>query len=256
MGVIAFTPDGKTAYAGGNGTVTPIKTATNTPGKPIRVGMEPTEIAITPDGKTAYAVGFQGAIATVLPISTATNTPGKPIHLPRGSDFTGFIAITPDGKTAYVTGGPPGDEVTPINTATNTLGKPIRVAFHDAAADEIAITPDGKTAYVASYGGALTRSSRSAPPPTRPASPSTSEPVPPSRSPRTGRLSTSLPAKNGHPGQYRHQHARQANLSSRANQRSRNPDHTRPCELQQLLTSLRALRCPHRPGHPPRHPNL
>ena len=34
--------------------VTPIATATNTPGTPITVGIQPRGIAITPDGKTAY----------------------------------------------------------------------------------------------------------------------------------------------------------------------------------------------------------
>ena len=37
------------------GTVTPIDTATNTPGEPIDVGNEPFAIAVTPDGKTVYA---------------------------------------------------------------------------------------------------------------------------------------------------------------------------------------------------------
>ncbi len=35
-------------------TVTPIDTATNTPGTPIPVGTTPTAVAITPDGTTAY----------------------------------------------------------------------------------------------------------------------------------------------------------------------------------------------------------
>src|SRR5262249_57496908 len=62
---IAITPDGKTAYVAdwGRGIanirasdsvfVTPISTATNRPGKPIRVGHGPPAIAITPHGKTA-----------------------------------------------------------------------------------------------------------------------------------------------------------------------------------------------------------
>jgi DNA-binding beta-propeller fold protein YncE len=47
---IAITPDGKTAYvlALFPGTVTPIATATDTPGKPINVGGIPGAIAITP----------------------------------------------------------------------------------------------------------------------------------------------------------------------------------------------------------------
>jgi hyaluronoglucosaminidase len=63
----------------GWGTVTPITTATNTAGKPIRVGGDPTAIAATQDGKTAYVVSFTAG--TVTPITTATGTPGKPIKV-------------------------------------------------------------------------------------------------------------------------------------------------------------------------------
>jgi DNA-binding beta-propeller fold protein YncE len=47
---------GPTVYVanGSTDTVTPITTASNTPGKPVKVGNEPWVIAITPDGKTAY----------------------------------------------------------------------------------------------------------------------------------------------------------------------------------------------------------
>jgi DNA-binding beta-propeller fold protein YncE len=65
--------------------VTPITTATNEPGKPIRVGIRPRMIAITPDGKTAYVVnqgtGPGRGSGSVTPITTATNKPGKPIDL-------------------------------------------------------------------------------------------------------------------------------------------------------------------------------
>jgi YVTN family beta-propeller protein len=59
--------------------VTPITTATNTPGKPINAGRSPFAIAITPDGKTAYVISKTSN--TVTPITTATNTPGKPIKV-------------------------------------------------------------------------------------------------------------------------------------------------------------------------------
>jgi DNA-binding beta-propeller fold protein YncE len=53
-----ITPNGKMIYvvdsAGLAATVTPISTATNTPGKPIKVGSNPYAIVITADGKTAY----------------------------------------------------------------------------------------------------------------------------------------------------------------------------------------------------------
>lgn len=110
---IAITPDGSTAYVistplgnapgkpvivtgpgglpectGTTGIVTPIATATNTVGKPIKVGCGPTSIAITPDGKTVY-VGSQSG--TVTPIATATGQPGKPIDI----EYPVAIVITP-----------------------------------------------------------------------------------------------------------------------------------------------------------------
>ena len=38
--------------------MTPIETATNTPGPPIPVGSGPWAFAITPDGKTVYVINF------------------------------------------------------------------------------------------------------------------------------------------------------------------------------------------------------
>jgi YVTN family beta-propeller protein len=70
--------------------VTPIRTATNTAGKPIKVRRYPLGIAITPDGKTAYV--FYNNSKMVTPINTATNTAGKPIKVGRKP---ADIAITP-----------------------------------------------------------------------------------------------------------------------------------------------------------------
>jgi len=78
------------------GTVTPVNTATGTPGKPTQVGAGgacwdcPDQIVITPDGKTVYVTTGSG----VTPINTATNRPGKPIHVV-GSSFNHAIAVTP-----------------------------------------------------------------------------------------------------------------------------------------------------------------
>jgi DNA-binding beta-propeller fold protein YncE len=136
-------------YTGSHGgTVTPISTATNTPGRPIHVGGGPRsgagQIAITPDGKTAYVTTG----SSVTPINMATGTPGTPIHV--GGGVTRGIAITPDGKTAYVT---TGSSVTPISTATNTPGQPINWWGPRSGFGQIAITPDGKTAYVTTGSG-------------------------------------------------------------------------------------------------------
>jgi YVTN family beta-propeller protein len=166
---IAVTPDGKTVYvantwentgrlASGQSTVTPIATATNTPGPPIQVGSGPWAFAITPDGKTAYVINFYSH--SVTPIATATNTPGPPIQVGQGPRA---IAITPDGKTAYVASWQ-GGTVTPIATATSTAGAPIEVG---EGAQAIVITPDGQTAYVGVWGNRA-RWCRSRPRPTRP----------------------------------------------------------------------------------------
>jgi YVTN family beta-propeller protein len=127
-----------TAYVVNLSSLTPIATATNTPGAPIPVGADPVAIAITPDGRTAYVTGGSD---TVTPIATAINTPGAPI--PVGAD-PDAIAITPDGRNAYVANWTSGT-VTPIATATNIPGAPIPVGVNP---NHIAITPDGKTAYV------------------------------------------------------------------------------------------------------------
>jgi DNA-binding beta-propeller fold protein YncE len=71
--------------------MTPINTATGTPGKPIHVGgnrLSEGQIVITPSGKTVYV----STGSSVTPISTATGTPGKPIHV--GGEWQAFV-ITP-----------------------------------------------------------------------------------------------------------------------------------------------------------------
>ena len=79
----AITPDGKTIYAVTFDGIIPIRTATGTPGKPIRVrraGHGAGQIVINPNGKAAYFIGlFTGKI---IPINLVTNTVGKPIRLP------------------------------------------------------------------------------------------------------------------------------------------------------------------------------
>jgi DNA-binding beta-propeller fold protein YncE len=154
---MAITPDGKTVYvisfgepgknSSGPAYVIPISTATNTPGKPIRIGMYmPQSIVMSPDGKTAYVVGLTiGSQTQVTSVGTATNTPGRTITIDQTATA---LAITPDGKTLYLSDGGNSDGVIPFATATNTPGKLIKIP--DAA--NMVITPDGSTAYVSSPG--------------------------------------------------------------------------------------------------------
>ncbi len=130
------------------GTLTPVPTTTDVPGKPIQVGPEfgePLMMAMTPDGKTIYVAD---GLDSVTPVSTVTNTAGKPI--PLDDQQPAQILITPDGKTAYVLSiaEAPAPTVTPIATATNKPGKAIGMGTPDGTPDLMAITPDGKTLYV------------------------------------------------------------------------------------------------------------
>jgi YVTN family beta-propeller protein len=123
--------------------VTPIRTATNTALKAIRVGSGPSAIAITPNGKKAYVANCHSG--TVTPIRTATKTTLKAISVGACPEA---IAITPDGESAYVVAR---HVVTPIATATNTAGTPINAHQMIAVsyAQSIVISTDGKIAYVA-----------------------------------------------------------------------------------------------------------
>jgi YVTN family beta-propeller protein len=136
---IALTPNGKTLYVGTNSNVpaeddavTPVNTATNRPGKAIRVGGGIDTIAITPNGKTAYAASFSAG--TVTPIRVATNTAGQPIGV--GTDLGPItMAITPNGATAYVadvatctspksSGHAPAQTARPVMVGARTSGGP------------------------------------------------------------------------------------------------------------------------------------
>jgi DNA-binding beta-propeller fold protein YncE len=94
-------PNGTTAYVVSYSEVTPIATATNTAGPPIKTGNRADGIVITPDGKTAYVANASKEFirggkpvmrpGTVTPITLATNTPGKPIKV--GKDPYGLTAL-------------------------------------------------------------------------------------------------------------------------------------------------------------------
>jgi YVTN family beta-propeller protein len=78
-----------------HGTVTPIRTATNTALKAIAVGSDPGAMVITPDGKAVYVIDSGGNHVT--PVRTATNTALKAIRV---GENPAAIAVTPDGRTS------------------------------------------------------------------------------------------------------------------------------------------------------------
>ena len=123
---IAITPNGKTMFvAAGALRVYPVPTATDKPGKPIKLADKP-GLAITPNGKTLYTAGnYTGS--KVTPVNVAT---GRAERFIRVGDFPDAIAVTPNGKTAYVASLNAGT-VTPISTETTGPASPSR--FRTAA---------------------------------------------------------------------------------------------------------------------------
>ena len=87
-GQMVITPDGRTLYVASwvAGTVTPVRTATMTPGKPIKIpGGAPLQLAITPDGSALYVVA-----GSLVAIRTATDKVLKVLTGPNG-----LIAMRP-----------------------------------------------------------------------------------------------------------------------------------------------------------------
>jgi YVTN family beta-propeller protein len=133
LNLMVISPDGKTLYAAGNTTLTPVDTATNTALPAIQVaprhGIDEA-VAITPDGRTVYVAGQFGGSSRgfIVPVAAATGAVGKAIVV-RGLPFT--MAITPDGKTLYVmcVGGSGPQDIVPVSTATNTAGRAINTGM-------------------------------------------------------------------------------------------------------------------------------
>lgn len=146
---ILITPGGATAYvvSADSGTVTPIRTATNTAEKPIPLKLTdfgPLAPVMSPDGKHIYL--FDTSAWTLTTVSTGSNTADKPIQMQFG--VTSAV-ITPDGGTIY------GIEldnnaVVPIDPDTGDADKPIAVGL---GPDTLTMTPDGRTVYVANLDG-------------------------------------------------------------------------------------------------------
>jgi DNA-binding beta-propeller fold protein YncE len=139
---VAVAPD-HVMYAATTKGVTPIYTATQTAGRPIRVTSRDYiqgAIVITPDGKTAYVMEVG---VGVIPVSLASRHPGKLIRVAATQ-----LVMTPDGRTLYVLGDSGG--VVPIRTATDTALPPIPADTSSRDSPDMEMSPTGKTVYVLS----------------------------------------------------------------------------------------------------------
>ena len=169
---LAVAPGAKTLYVvavggdedGSPGSVIPIATATDRPGRPIAVGTSPQAIAITPNGKMAYVLnGIDAATtpettpATVTPIDLATCTALHPIKV---GTLPLSMTMSPNGKLLYVVDSSqsnPGEPsaITPVDTATDTSAPAIKLARNlvPFSVSGLAFMSNSATAYAITSSG-------------------------------------------------------------------------------------------------------
>ena len=160
-GFITITPDGRTVYVelggGGQASVLPISTATDTALRPVTrkaaAAGSAYGIAMAPRGHSLYLCysSHAGAAAgqasqVLVPVNTATRKAGAPILI---RNFLGCaVAFSADGQITYV-GGSSG--VARIDDATGTLrpkiGMPSWMTAFDIQVDHLTMSSDGKTLY-------------------------------------------------------------------------------------------------------------
>lgn len=145
---IAFTPDGKKAYAANPtiNTISYIDVTTNTVQGNVGGGtfFNVNSLAITPDGTKLYAIVYSGHVYV---IDTATNTF---LHSVSGTFVgSGFMAISPDGTTGYVANSNI-NTISVIDIATDTVTQTI-TDTSIMSPYSLALTPDGSTLYVGNF---------------------------------------------------------------------------------------------------------
>jgi len=143
---IAFTPDGKKAFATVisplviDGIVSVIDVATDTNVDFFIIGAGPLGLAITPDGKKGYVTDCADVFLRIFDTETHAVIGSTDVGL-----FSQGIAITPNGRKAYLTNAG-NDVVIVVDLTTETVVEEIKVGPNPQG---IAITPNGNKAYVA-----------------------------------------------------------------------------------------------------------
>ncbi|MBQ0942159.1 YncE family protein [Ideonella sp. 4Y16] len=150
---IAFSPDGATAWvmnAGAN-TITPINTATFTPGPAFNAGVTaPLFAAATPDGQWLATTGA-GSNQLAL-IATGNTAVVKTVAV--GASPTG-LAVLPDGSKAYTANA--GDSTVSVVSLGATPKLKKTLSLPGCSPYGMAATPDGSAVYVACITGPLWR---------------------------------------------------------------------------------------------------
>jgi YVTN family beta-propeller protein len=100
--LLAMSPDGARVFAASIGTLTIIRTDTNTVVSTRKIDPYPTGIAVTPNGRRLLLTTISSARLAVL--DAATGVRQRLIALPQNLQPGGYgrIAVSPDGRTALV----------------------------------------------------------------------------------------------------------------------------------------------------------
>ncbi|MBN8870941.1 MAG: beta-propeller fold lactonase family protein [Solirubrobacterales bacterium] len=159
---VAFTPDGRFAYATAAGTgqlfafrVEPSGRLAPLDPPAVAAGFGAHGVVVSPDGRSAYAGNQEAGSVTQYDIAAdGTLAPKSPAAIVSGSGESG-LAMAPNGRSAYVT-----------NLADNSVGqfavdretgalsqKPRSKVVVPAAPSGLAAAPDGRSLYVATLGG-------------------------------------------------------------------------------------------------------
>jgi len=146
---MAVAPNGSTLYVlsaplptrakpvPSGGAITPISTATDKAGRPIRLRGDLQQILITPNGQTAYVLdGGTG----LIPVSLSTRRPLPEIRI----RDAGGAAMLPSGNTIYVNAN---RGIVPVDLSTGTALKPIVISKLMMLNSGPVITPNGATLY-------------------------------------------------------------------------------------------------------------
>ena len=141
--LLAIAPDGSVVYAASVGTVTAIRTETNTVEASAGGDPYPTGIAVTPDGRHILMVAAQSSSATVLraPDLTTAST----IALPQPGLYPGGysrLRVAADGRTAWVV-----NEALYLAVVDLVAETSSRLTL-DMRPSDVAVSRDGRTAYV------------------------------------------------------------------------------------------------------------
>jgi DNA-binding beta-propeller fold protein YncE len=146
---VTVAPNGKTVYISGTTGVTPIDTATNTPGQPFGNITSIVGLAVTPDSKRIY-VSYPPT-GQVVAFDTTTFAAIASVQFDVNANPLG-LAVGAGGKSVYValqTG------IAVIDTTTNRLKTTIPYQLGGGTAFELTASPDGSKVYFGVDSGAV-----------------------------------------------------------------------------------------------------